>query len=398
MATTSGGIVHKLPPSSHGTVLPFSLVVKCLQTLVYAHPERNSRVRLAAMRAVCLCSKAWNTLGRSFLHGYLTLTPRRVDRSSGTRTVAETRTITRSARLLATLLANRQLARWIVSLELDVASAPAVDLFAATSLFGDCKRLLYLHLLFKPREAQHLASKIPLLQTANTLVLEEQVTPGLANVAGQLTRVRQLEIRGSLPDADFAPPAFWLSHLALEGETSRVAFDVPARSVALRTSRCLVLLQPSRTTKNGSDGRHLDASKVATFVTDVLASARQLPFLVHIALRNVRELGNARWPDMRRSSPLLFGRLPANLEYLPLTVAAASLDLRNLDDILCDKAMRMPALQLVTMDKIAKSLVPRPGDEYERAAAAKGVQIFWTACAVHSASCPGPPKCLTIDA
>lgn len=132
--------------------------------------------------------------------------------------------------------------------------------------------------------------------------------------------------------------------------------------------------------------RRLEADKLAAFVAAVLGSARRLPLLTLIALRNPDQLGLPSWPDMRRSSAKIFGLLPYSLVHLSLSTAATSLDLRHLDDLLNDKATRMPALARISMDKTAKALVPRPDDEYERRAAARGVRIDWTSSAILSAT------------
>ncbi|KAG0663521.1 hypothetical protein C6P46_002417 [Rhodotorula mucilaginosa] len=390
---------HTLRPTSLGTALPFKLVTECLHALDADFPHWSVPMRLATLRAICLCSKSWSALGRCFLYSQVGVSLQPI--------VVHAPRTPRSLRLLATLLARRSLASLIVNLTLRIEGARAVDLLAVTSLFDDLSGLSYLEVSFGDHEVRHLSSKLGLLQHANRLMLQGPVTPSLARALFSLERIDKLRIRGPFPDEVCLKPAFTLRQLILERETSLKSFHVLTsyamfrlQHLALTASdsqeppslswflclRTLIILQPYRGSKHAQRSRKVDSDKLAAFVAAVLGSARRLPLLDVIAFRNPDQLGNANWPDMRRSSAQIFGVLPYSLGYLSLSTAATSLDLRHVDDLLIDKATRTPALARISMDKTAKALVPRPDDEYERRAAAKGVEIVWTSNAALSAA------------
>lgn len=393
-----GFSAHTLPPTSLGTALPFELVTECLRALDAEYPRWNAPMRLATMRAICLCSRAWRPLGQCFLYSQVGVSLR----PSG---VTTTPTTSRSLQLLATLLAKRPLASLIVTLTLRLEGARAIDLLAVTSLFDDLRSVLYCEISFSDQEARHLADKLGLLRNPDRIMLQGPVTPSLARALFTLERIAKLRINGPFPDTVCSKPAFTLRQLILERETSITSFHTltsyaifTLQHLTLTASdsqeppslswflclRTLIILQPYRGSKHAQRGRRLEADKLAAFVAAVLGSARRLPLLGCIALRNPDQLGNASWPDMRRSSAQIFGLLPYSLVHLVLSTAATSLDLRHVDDLLSDKATRMPALERISMDKTAKALVPRPDDEYERRAAARGVQIVWTSSAILS--------------
>ena len=267
---------HTLPPTSLGTALPFELVTECLRALDDEYSRWNAPMRLATMRAISLCSKAWHPLGQCFLYSQVGVTLR----PSG---VTTTPTTSRSLQLLATLLAKRPLASLMVTLTLCLEGARAIDLLAVTSLFDDLHSVLYCEISFGDHEVRHIADKLGLLRNPDRLMLQGPVTPSLARALFTLERVAKLRISGPFPDTCCSSqPAFTLRQLILERETSITSFhtltsyaiftlqhqtltasdsqEPPSLSwfLCLRT---LIILQPYRGSKHAQRSRRLEGDE-----------------------------------------------------------------------------------------------------------------------------------------
>ncbi|GAA5986140.1 hypothetical protein JCM10908_006427 [Rhodotorula pacifica] len=379
----------RLPPTSAGTSLPLPIVHMCLKHITL-HFEPIDRAR--TLRAACLTSKRWHATARPYLYALIDL---------HLQTPSEQPS---PLRLLASLLEFRKSARRIFELDLLAQTAPSVDVAAAASLFSDLKNLQVLDLTYTDAETRYLGRNLAYLATLRSLRLHGPITPKIIWSLCFLCHLESLTLDG--PFSDFTrQPTFTLERLYIYREIPRsclyritlfsaerlttlslTASDVqdPPDISFLYSLRQLSILQPYRGSKHAEKVKSLDLDALGDYVVTLLKSARHLPALNCLAFLNPKSLEFATWPDLRSRSSTIIKALPPSVVVVNFTIAAASIDLKDLDEWVRCVKKRLAGLAVVGMDESAKSLLPASAEECERDWQAQGVEIVWTRCCIHA--------------